>query len=55
MLLMESRGIIPKSFLRTFTELITSKTARAIDHLHQSDPAWIPRNCKDSTGHLSSC
>ncbi len=40
----------PEELLRTLSELIANKAARAMDHHRQSAPVWIPRNGKDSNG-----
>jgi CheY-like chemotaxis protein len=40
----------PEDLLRTISELISTKEARAVSHNRQSAPVWIPRNGKDSNG-----
>lgn len=40
----------PEELLRAVAELIQTRKARAINHLRQSAPVWIPRNGKDSNG-----
>jgi CheY-like chemotaxis protein len=40
----------PEDLLRTITELLSTKEARAVSHNRQSAPVWIPRNGNDSNG-----
>jgi hypothetical protein len=40
----------PAALLQTVAELVTTKTARVINHSRLSAPVWIPRNGKDSNG-----
>ncbi len=40
----------PEELLQAVAELIRTRAARAINHLRQSAPVWIPRNGKDSNG-----
>jgi CheY-like chemotaxis protein len=40
----------PEELLHAVAGLIKTRAARAINHLRQSAPVWIPRNGKDSNG-----